>query len=321
MSAGNKIWKKGAVLVTGAAGFIGSHLCRRLLAEGATVRGVDCFLPNYSRKIKEANLIDLITNKAFSFFEEDLYCAPIPKLLKDVGYVLHTAALPGVRKSWGQNFGDYIRNNIAATQLLLDACKGTDLVSLVYISSSSVYGDSKKSPLNERMPTQPVSPYGVTKLAGEHLALLYHQSYQIPVKVTRLFTVYGPGQRPDMAFYRFINTITEGKAVDFFGPPTPARDFTYIDDIVDGILACARFGKPGRIFNLGSGTSQPLDKVITILADIMEEELTINQVGHQMGDMLSTHADISRANKELDYQPRVRIEEGLRQQTQWQLGG
>ena len=319
MSVSRQIWRKGDVLVTGAAGFIGSHLCRRLLAEGATVRGVDCFLDNYSRKIKEENLADLLKEKRFSFFEDDLCSVPLTKLLAGVIVVFHCAALPGVRNSWGSAFADYLHNNISATQLLLDSAKGNKLKSFIYVSSSSVYGNQKSSPLKEEFTPQPVSPYGVTKLAGEHLALLYQQNYRIPVSIVRLFTVYGPGQRPDMGFYRFIKAVATGKTIDFYAPPVPSRDFTYIDDIVAGILACSLRGKRGGVYNLGSGKSRRLDKIFLVLEGILGKRANLQKVGHQAGDMLSTNADITLAQEELKYHPTVGIEEGLRRQVEWQL--
>jgi nucleoside-diphosphate-sugar epimerase len=321
VSVSRQVWKKGDVLVTGAAGFIGSHLCRRLLAEGATVRGIDSFLDNYPRRTKESNIADLLKDKRFSFFEDDLCTAPLTKLLAEVVAIFHCAALPGVRNSWGDAFTDYLHNNIFATQLLLDSAKGNKLHSFVYVSSSSIYGNQKSSPLKERLTPQPVSPYGVTKLAGEHLALLYQQNYQIPVSIVRLFTVYGPGQRPDMGFYRFIKAVAGDKVIDFYSPPIPSRDFTYIDDIVSGILACSLKGKPGSIYNLGSGKSIPLDKVFLILEGILGKRAVLREKGHQAGDMFSTEADITQAQRRLEYHPRVGIEEGLRRQVEWQLSG
>ena len=245
--------------VTGAAGFIASHLCRRLLKEGFSVIGTDSFTDFYAKWIKEKNVQPLINEKKFEFISGDLNDLDLKKLLKNTDYVFHHAAQAGVRKSWGENFSVYTRNNIEATQKLLEAAKECQLKKFIYASSSSVYGACTELPMSENSPLYPFSPYGVTKLAAEHLCLLYFKNYGVPSTSLRFFTVYGPGQRPDMAFHKFFKNIAEGKQISVYGDGKQTRDFTYIDDIINANFASINKGKAGEIYNIGGGNRKKIE--------------------------------------------------------------
>ncbi|MGH9388132.1 MAG: NAD-dependent epimerase/dehydratase family protein, partial [Vicinamibacteria bacterium] len=236
----------GRCLVTGAAGFIGSHLCDRLIAEGHEVVGIDSFTDYYERASKERNLSGLRRVAKFTLVEKDILDADLGKILRGVDLVFHKAAQPGVRASWGEQFQAYVRDNIEATQRLLEACRGMELRRLVCASSSSIYGDSEDLPLSEKSAPRPISPYGATKLASEALAWLYYRNSRVPVVSLRYFTVYGPRQRPDMAFSRFIRAHLSREAVTVHGDGTQSRDFTFIDDAIDANLLAAEKGKEGE---------------------------------------------------------------------------
>ncbi|MCK4648265.1 NAD-dependent epimerase/dehydratase family protein, partial [bacterium] len=223
------------VLVTGVAGFIGSHLAEGLLKLDCEVKGIDSFTDYYSRKIKENNLKNLKENKNFFFQEGDLLELDLEKVLEGIDYLFHEAAQPGVRKSWGKNFEHYIRNNITVTQRLLEEAKGLHLKKVVLASSSSVYGESPL-PTKEDNVLRPISPYGVTKLASENLGYLYYKSFKVPIIILRYFTVYGPGQRPDMAFHRFIKATLNNEEITIYGDGNQTRDFTYVSDAVEATI-------------------------------------------------------------------------------------
>ncbi|HWH76520.1 MAG TPA: NAD-dependent epimerase/dehydratase family protein, partial [Candidatus Binatus sp.] len=242
------------VLVTGVAGFVGSHLAEKLLANGDDVVGIDNFLDNYPRSFKENNLTLFAGHNRFHFVGEDLLRTDLKKLLRDVIVVFHLAGQPGVRSSWGQEFSRYTENNIMATQLLLEAVKGSELGKFVYASTSSVYGDTDDLPMREEGITRPVSPYGATKLAAEHLCYLYCKAFAVPTVALRFFTVYGPRQRPDMFFHILMRKILRGEQVPLFDDGEQTRDFTYCGDIVDGLLGAAAYLGRGDIFNLGGGS-------------------------------------------------------------------
>ena len=242
------------VLVTGAAGFIGSHLSAALLARGARVTGIDCFTDYYPRRIKEANLAVNRGNDRFRFVETSIAGADLPALLDGVTHVYHLAAQAGVRKSWGRDFQVYTVNNVDASQILLEACVGRPIEKLVYASSSSVYGDRAPIPMREDALPRPVSPYGVTKLAAEQLGHLYHVNYGVPAVAMRYFTVYGPRQRPDMAFNRFIRAALNDQPITMYGDGEQTRDFTYVADAVAATLAAGERGVPGTAYNIGGGS-------------------------------------------------------------------
>jgi nucleoside-diphosphate-sugar epimerase len=304
-------------LVTGAAGFIGSHLSAALLDTGATVLGVDCFTDYYPRPIKEANLAENKLRPNFRFAETRIQDADLPALLDGITHVFHLAAQAGVRKSWGKDFRTYTENNIEATQLLLEACVGRPLTRLVYASSSSVYGDNVSIPMREDAVPQPVSPYGVTKLSAEQLCYLYHVNHGVPTAAMRYFTVYGPRQRPDMAFHRFIKAALKDQEITLFGDGEQTRDFTFVSDAVAGTIAAGEQGVAGHAYNLGGGSRVSMNQVLEILAKVAGHPLKIKREAAQKGDMRDTYADTSLARRELGFQPKVTLEEGIQAEYRW----
>lgn len=305
-------------LVTGCAGFIGSHLAEALIVEGHTVRGVDCFTDYYPRKTKQANLRDLRRADGFEFVEADLSRSRVAPIVKGADYVFHLAAQPGVRASWGSTFSYYVRDNIVATQRLLEALKGTPVMKIVYASSSSIYGDAERMPTPEETTPRPVSPYGATKLAGEHLCHVYLRNYGLPIVALRYFTVYGPRQRPDMAFSKFISRISAGKAIEIFGDGRQSRDFTFIKDIVKGTIL-ALGARPGTTYNVGAGQTFRLNEVISRMESIIGKKAKVVTRESARGDVRDTSADIRRISKDLGYAPASSLEEGLRAQISSQL--
>ena len=240
-------------VITGVAGFIGSHLAEKLLALGHEVLGIDKFLDNYSRQFKEANLAEFAQQPSFKFINADLVNMDWGQFLNGADYVFHLAAQPGVRSSWGQEFSQYSHNNIMATQVLLEACKQATVKKFVYASSSSVYGDTDDLPMRESGGTRPVSPYGVSKLAAEHLCYLYWKAFGMPTASLRFFTVYGPRQRPDMFFHILMRRLLLDEAIPLYGDGEQTRDFTFCADIVDGLAGAAFYPGAGEVFNLGGG--------------------------------------------------------------------
>ena len=305
------------VLVTGVAGFIGSHLAQRLLEQGHGVVGVDSFFDYYPRSIKENNLKPLLGREGFEFIDTEIASMDLNALLSGVDAVFHQAALAGVRSSWGSKFGEYVSNNVLATQSLLEASKDKGLKKFIYASSSSVYGDAEDFPVTESSPQRPISPYGVTKLAGENLASLYYKGYGVPTVSLRYFTVYGPRQRPDMAFHKFISAVEKGEEVQIFGSGEQTRDFTFISDAVDANLGALNSGRPGEIYNIGGGKRIVLNDAVSIIEEIVGKKASIEYIATQRGDAVHTFADISKAEKELSYAPRVSLEEGLSKQYDW----
>jgi len=304
-------------LVTGAAGFIGSSLCERLLAEGHDVRGIDCFVPYYPKEQKLRNLAMLLKNSDFEFIEEDLSIAPLEVYLQDVEWIFHQAAQAGVRASWGETFETYIRHNILGTQRLLEGAKSCPtLKKFIYASSSSVYGDAESFPTSEDARPQPVSPYGVTKLAGEHLCVLSAMHFGVPTVSLRYFTVYGPRQRPDMAFHRFIRAALAHKPLTLYGDGTQSRDFTFISDAVEANLQAAERGEPGAVYNIGGGAVISINALFDLLRTHFPW-LNVERSAAQPGEARHTSADISRAMAALGYRPRVSIEEGLDREIEW----
>lgn len=309
------------VLVTGAAGFIGSTLVDRLLADGHDVIGVDCFTNYYSRVQKRQNIIAACGHPRFTLIERTIAHTDWATILPDVEYVFHLAGQPGVRASWGKQFDTYLTDNIAATQILLEACvkHATRLKKFVYASTSSVYGTSV-APFSEIRLPQPISPYGVTKLAAEHLCLLYQHSYDLPTVAVRYFTVYGPRQRPDMAFHIFLKAAIEAQPLPIFGDGQQRRDFTYVRDAVDGTIRAAYLGQPGTVYNIGGGAQVSLTYALGVLGGVVGVDvLQTENVGVQRGDMRDTHADISRARVHLMYEPRTLLVDGIRAEYEWLL--
>lgn len=304
-------------LVTGVAGFIGSHLAASLLDKGATVIGLDCFTDYYPRSIKEKNLEENTLRERFRFVENTIADADLPTLLEDVTHVFHLAAQAGVRKSWGRDFRTYTVNNVDATQILLEACAGRSIERFVYASSSSVYGDAAAIPMREDALPQPLSPYGVTKLAAEHLCMLYHANHGVPACAMRYFTVYGPRQRPDMAFHRFIKASLREEPISLYGDGGQTRDFTFVADAVSATIAAGERGVPGRAYNVGGGSRVSMNDVLRILERIAGQPLRVNRESAQKGDMRDTYADTTRARQDLGFAPTVALEEGIQAEYRW----
>ena len=300
-------------LVTGCAGFIGSHLVDRLLEQGYEVVGIDCFTDYYSREIKEANISTALKNNNFKLIEGDILNMD---KFPEVDYVFHEAAQAGVRASWGKSFEIYTRNNIEATQKLLEFYKDSDITKFVYASSSSVYGDAEL-PMREDSLLKPVSPYGVTKLAGENLCYLYWKNYGVPTVSLRYFTVYGPRQRPDMGIHKFVKAIFKGDEITIFGDGTQSRDFTYVDDAVEANMLAAECDITGKVFNIGGGSRISVNGLIEIIEEKVGEEAKIKYIENQKGDVGDTLADVNKARAMLNWQPKIDIHRGLSNYIMW----
>lgn len=304
-------------LVTGAAGFIGSHLTGALIDRGASVTGIDCFTDYYARSLKEANLEANRGRPGFRFVEARLQEADLPALLEGVTHVFHLAAQAGVRKSWGADFRIYTDNNVDASQRLLEACVGRPLHRFVYASSSSLYGDNVAIPMREDALPQPVSPYGVTKLAAEQLCYLYHVNHGVPATSVRYFTVYGPRQRPDMAFNRFLRAALAGDPITLYGDGEQTRDFTFVSDAVAATVAAGERGVPGRAYNIGGGSRVSINQVLDLIGRLAGRPLDIRREAAQKGDMRDTFADTSLARADLGFVPAVALEEGIEAEYRW----
>ena len=308
-------------LVTGVAGFVGSTLAERLVADGVDVVGIDSFTDYYPRAIKERNLAALLTSRTFRFVEARLQDADLARILADCTHVFHLAAQAGVRKSWGRDFAVYTVNNVEATQVLLEAvASARHIERVVYASSSSVYGDLVAMPMREDALPQPVSPYGVTKLAAEQLCYLYYTNHQVPAVSLRYFTVYGPRQRPDMGFHKFLRAAIRGESMSLFGDGEQTRDFTYVHDAVSATIAAATKGVPGRVYNIGGGSRVSMNQVMQIIGRVAGRQLMITRDEAQKGDMRHTYADTTLARHDLGFAPQVGLEEGLAAEFQWLSG-
>ncbi len=304
-------------LVTGVAGFIGSTLAATLLDGGAEVVGVDCFTDYYPRPMKESNLEPIRTRAGFHFVEAALQRADLPRLLEGRTHVFHLAAQAGVRRSWGRDFQTYTTNNVEATQALLEACVDRPLERVVYASSSSVYGDRVAIPMKEDALPRPVSPYGVTKLAAEQLCYLYFVNYGVPTVSLRYFTVYGPRQRPDMGFHRFLSAAMSGSPISLYGDGEQTRDFTFVADAVGATIAAAERGEPGRVYNIGGGSRVSINQVLAIVERCAGRPLDIRREKAQKGDMRDTYADTSAARRDLGFDPKTRLEDGIAAEYRW----
>jgi len=303
--------------VTGVAGFVGSHLATALLAQGREVVGIDAFTDYYAREIKEANLAPLRAAPRFHFIEGALQSTDLLRALEGVSHVFHLAGQPGVRKSWGRDFASYTSDNIEATQHLLEAVKGRPIERLVYASSSSVYGDDVTIPMREDARVAPVSPYGVTKLAAEHLCHLYAVNYAVPTVSLRYFTVYGPRQRPDMAFHRFITAALTGRPVVLYGDGAQTRDFTFVADVVAATIAASDRGRPGAVYNIGGGSRVSVNDVLRLVERVTGRSLQVDRAPSQKGDMRDTFADTSRARADIGFAPTVALADGLAAEAAW----
>jgi UDP-glucose 4-epimerase len=281
------------------------------------VVGVDSFTDYYERSRKEENLADLKTSPDFTFEELDLVDADLLPVLRDARVVYHLAGQPGVRPSWGEQFDRYVRDNILATQRLLEQLKQTHIDRLVFAGSSSVYGDAEMFPTKESALPRPVSPYGVTKLAAEHLALLYAKNFGLPVVSVRYFTVYGPRQRPDMAFALFMQALVDGDPIEIFGDGEQSREFTYVSDAVEGTIKAATADVVGQVFNLGGGSRVTVNRVLATLEDISRIKAKRKTLPAAPGDPRHTGASINLARERLGWEPRVSLREGLTKQWEW----
>ena len=305
-------------LVTGVAGFIGSTLAECLLQHGADVAGIDSFTDYYARALKEANLSQLRTARSgFRFVESSIQGADLAGLLADRTHVFHLAAQAGVRRSWGSDFRVYTVNNVDATQVLLEACVGRPLERFVYASSSSVYGDDVPLPMREDALPRPVSPYGVTKLAAEHLCSLYWLNFQVPAVSLRYFTVYGPRQRPDMGFHKFLRATLRGEPIVVYGDGEQTRDFTYVGDAVEANLLAATRGSCGGVYNIGGGSRVTVNEVLAMIGRVTGRTPEVVHHPAQKGDMRHTFADTTRARLDLGFAARVGLEEGLTAEYRW----
>jgi nucleoside-diphosphate-sugar epimerase len=305
-------------LVTGAAGFIGSHLAERLIGAGYEVVGIDCLRDYYSPEIKRSNLAHLLHEPAFDFQPVDLTQIDLQPIVRSVHYIFHEAGQAGVRGSWGGSFRGYVDDNILATQRLLEACKGSGVRRFVYASSSSIYGDTKDLPVTEQSLPRPVSPYGVTKLAAEHLCYLYRANYQVPTVALRYFTVYGPRQRPDMAFSRFITAICQHEPITIYGDGEQTRDFTFVADAVQANLSAMQVpSSDWRVWNIGGGSRASVLQIIGRLETLAGQQAILEFTAPQHGDVQHTWADVSAAQRDLGFAPHYRLEDGLRAQVEW----
>lgn len=304
-------------MVTGASGFIGSNLVDRLLASGFGVTGVDALTEYYDRGIKLRNLAPVFESDDFRFVEADLLEADLPSLLGEADAVVHLAAEPGVRTSWGKNFSRYLERNVLATQRLLEAMRPQDGQRMVFASSSSVYGSAHSGPLTEDSPRRPASPYGLTKLAAEELIQTYVRQSDLRATMLRYFTVYGPRQRPEMAMSSFISAVQEGRPVRVFGDGEQEREFTFVSDIVEATVRA--IDAPEGTYNVGGGSRATVNEVIGLVERGMGKEARVRYEPYVRGDVRSTWADLTRSGEALGYAPKVGLEEGVEAQISWFL--
>jgi nucleoside-diphosphate-sugar epimerase len=306
------------IIVTGCAGFIGSHLCEKLLhQEENEIIGVDCLIGPTPSLLKNQNLKTLLQHPRFQLLQDSLMDIDCNKLLQKADAVFHLAGIPGVRASFGHDFLPYTENNILATQLLLEAAKSAKLTNFIYASTSSIYGHKHGMVSEDAMP-EPLSPYGVTKLAGEHLCSVYHKNFNVPVTILRYFTVYGPRQRPDMAFHRFIKQILLDQPLTLYGDGTQSRDFTYIDDCVKGTASIIQAeNTAGKTFNIGGKERATINEVIGTLEQLAGKKASILYSDAAPGEPKHTHADISLAEKILGYSPDISLFEGLKKEIEY----
>jgi UDP-glucose 4-epimerase len=304
-------------LVTGSAGFIGSHLCGRLLNAGYLVTGIDSFSDYYDVRIKQDNLSRVRDHENFTFVAASINDADLGTLLSGVDYVFHQAAQAGVRASWGTQFEEYIDSNVRATQRLCEAAKSKDIKKFIYASSSSVYGEVAELPMKESHPTRPVSPYGVTKLDGENLCVLYKRNFGLPAICLRYFTVFGPRQRPDMAFHRFLKGAILDTPVEIYGNGNQTRDFTYVADVVAANLLAMKYDGEATVFNIGGGSRVTVNHVLDVIAQYSTGNFDVRYQDREKGDVTHTFADTELAHVELGYSPKTGLEEGIEREADW----
>ena len=306
-------------IVTGVAGFIGSHLAEALLKQEIEVIGIDLFDDYYDPQLKEKNIINLDKFPNFKLIRANIEELDWQQLLQSVEVVYHQAAQAGVRASWGKGFSNYTTKNINATQVILEGAKqAKSLRRIVYASSSSIYGNAATMPTPETLCPQPVSPYGITKLAGEQLCWLYQQNFGVPTTALRYFTVYGPRHRPDMAFHKFFKAVIDDDAISIYGDGQQTRDYTFVSDVVAANLAAGKVSEAvGEVFNIGGGSQVTLIELLGIMERVMGRSIRKNYVEKAKGDARHTSADISKANKILGYAPQVSLSEGLAREWEW----
>ncbi|MDJ0595025.1 MAG: GDP-mannose 4,6-dehydratase [Pleurocapsa sp. MO_226.B13] len=306
-------------IVTGVAGFIGSHLAEALLKQGKAVIGIDQFNNYYDCQLKHNNIVNLKQYPTFKLIKANIQDLDWQQLLQSVNVVYHQAAQAGVRASWGKDFHHYTERNINATQVILEGAKQVNSPpTIVYASSSSIYGDAVTMPTPETLCPQPVSPYGITKLAGERLCWLYQQNFGVPVTALRYFTVYGPRQRPDMAFHKFFKAAINNEPISIYGDGKQTRDYTYISDVVAANLTAGEVPEAiGEVFNIGGGSRVTLIKLLTIMERVIGQPIKKNYVQKAAGDARHTSADVTKAKRILNYIPQVSLEEGLSKQWHW----
>ena len=296
--------------VTGAAGFIGSHLAEALLAGGHEVLGVDCYTDYYERARKERNAAGL------DVLDADLAVAALEPILSGVDGVFHLAGQPGVRASWGQSFQLYLDRNVRATQRVFEAAAEAG-VRVVFASSSSVYGDAERYPTPEDVQPQPISPYGITKLACEHLAAAIGKARGLDAVLLRYFTVYGPRQRPDMAFTAMLEALARGERFRLFGDGSAARSFTYVADAVAATIAAMERGRAGEVYNVGGGDEATMSEAIALAEEISGRSLELERMAAAAGDVRRTKADVTKAGAELGWAPATPLREGMQAQWNW----
>jgi nucleoside-diphosphate-sugar epimerase len=306
-------------LVTGSAGFLGSQLAERLIADGHEVVGVDCFTDFYPRDIKEANVAALRDSSDFTLHEVDLADHPLDELLDGIDVIYHLAAQAGVRGSFGDGFEHYIHHNVHASQRLLEAATRHPVSRFVYASSSSVYGNAISYPTDETAARAPVSPYGMTKCATEDLAGVYARNQGLHTVGLRYFTAYGPRQRPDMAFSRFFKAALSDEALKILGDGLQVRDFTYVDDVIEGTLRAAENGAAGRVYNIGGGTPVTLLGAVEIIRELTGRDIAVEHLESARGDARQTTSDPGLARDEIGFQPSVELQDGLARQLEWTL--
>lgn len=309
-----------SVVVTGAAGFLGSHLTDRCLSLGWSVYAVDAFTAYYDEALKHRNVEAALEHTRCTMIDGDLRDLDLAPILADASIVFHLAAQPGVRASW-DDFSLYTNLNINATQRLLDAARQASLERVVIASSSSIYGDAETFPTRENTAPRPVSPYGITKVATEQLADVYYRSFGVPTVCLRYFTVYGPRQRPDMAFNRLIACALGGEPFVVFGDGNQTRDFTYVADAVSGTISAGECGVPGSAYNIGGGSRRSMNSVFRTLERLLEASVERDYRARQIGDARDTAADIGRARRELGFEPSFDFAAGLKAQLDWQRTG
>ena len=306
-------------IVTGAAGFIGSTLTTELLQQGEEVIGIDEFNDYYDPAFKRNNIASLNNYPGFKLIEADIQNLDWKSLLKDIDVVYHQAAQAGVRASWGEGFRAYTERNINATQILLEAAKDTsNLKRIVFASSSSIYGDAATLPTDESICPKPVSPYGITKLAAEQLGELYHKNFGVPFVALRYFTVYGPRQRPDMAFHKFFKAVLQDEAISIYGDGQQTRDYTFVADAVAANISAAKVETAvGEVFNIGGGSRVVLTEVLETMEEIVGKPIKKKHIEKARGDARHTAADVSKAKQILAYQPQISLKEGLAREWEW----